>query len=79
MDNGMGIIETEIQKLFTLFGRLDESKVDNLVNNEGIGLGLYICKQIIDRAGGKINCFSAGLGLGSTFMFSIHMVEARSI
>ena len=36
-------------------------------------MGLFICKQIVDNTGGSINCFSAGEGLGSTFMFSMHM------
>lgn len=40
---------------------------------EGIGMGLSICKKIIERANGKIDCFSRGLNQGSTFMFSIKM------
>ena len=44
-----------MNKLFSLFGKLDEHDADSPVNNEGIGMGLYICKQIVDNTGGKIS------------------------
>lgn len=43
------------------------------MNNEGIGLGLTIVKQIIEKAGGNIQVLSPGLGYGSTFVFSMKM------
>lgn len=46
-DNGLGINEENIPKMFTLFKRF-HSHVD------GTGMGLYIVKRIIDNAGGKI-------------------------
>ena len=36
-------------------------------------MGLSICKKIIDRVGGKIDCFSRGPKKGSTFFFSMKM------
>ena len=52
VDDGRGIKETEIENLFRLFGKLDEHDADRPVNSEGIGMGLYICKQIVDNTGG---------------------------
>ena len=62
--------------MFELFGKLDERENKEQVNVEGLGMGLFICKKIIDNTGGAIDCFSAGEGLGTTFMFSMHMREA---
>ena len=40
---------------------------------EGIGIGLNICKRIVESSGGTIEVFSAGKGKGSTFAFSMKM------
>jgi signal transduction histidine kinase len=46
-DNGMGISEKHLQKLFTMFKRFH-------THVEGAGIGLYMIKRIIENAGGKI-------------------------
>ncbi len=46
-DNGSGISETNISKIFTLFKRFH-------AHIEGTGMGLYIVKRMIDNAGGSI-------------------------
>ena len=80
VDNGRGINATQMHKLFNLFGKV-ETQLDNrqptaeFVNSEGIGMGLYICKQIVENMGGSIDCYSAGEGCGSTFMFTMRMTE----
>ena len=43
------------------------------MNNEGIGLGLTICKSIVDKSGGSIQVESDGPGKGSCFIFSMKM------
>ena len=43
------------------------------MNAGGIGLGLTICKQIVEQSGGKIEAKSRGLNQGSLFMFSMMM------
>jgi signal transduction histidine kinase len=43
IDNGIGIEEQNLNKLFKLFGYLEESKE---INAKGIGLGLHICKMV---------------------------------
>ena len=55
IDKGRGIPESEMSKLFKLFGRLERSASQNI---EGVGMGLAICKRIVDHYGGTINCAS---------------------
>lgn len=43
------------------------------MNSEGIGLGLTIVKQIVEKSGGKIIVNSEGIGRGSTFSFNMKM------
>ena len=43
------------------------------MNHEGIGLGLTIVKQIVEKCGGTIEVFSEGQGKGSIFTFSMKM------
>lgn len=51
-DNGKGIEENKIDRIFEQFYRCDESRTNSSKN--GNGLGLYICKRIIGRHNGKI-------------------------
>ena len=66
-DTGIGISDADQRKLFRLFGKLSSS---SKINTSGIGLGLHICKKIIETFGGKITLEST-LGVGSRFTFSI--------
>jgi len=50
-DNGEGISDEGLKKLFLNFQALEEHKKNNPT---GTGLGLSICKQIIEKLGGKI-------------------------
>ena len=70
VDKGIGIREADAKKLFNIFGVLPGSQDQNL---EGCGIGLIICKKIVEHYNGTISCFSAGLDQGSTFIFSIKM------
>ena len=64
-DTGIGISREDLSRLFTKFFR---SKAALKGQTSGIGLGLYLAKNIIDRHGGKIWAQSA-LGRGSIFTF----------
>ena len=73
LDSGRGIKPEDMKKLFQVFGKLKEQPDEPTVNAEGIGLGLTICKKIVENSGGKIDVYSAGEGQGSVFMFSMNM------
>jgi len=54
-DQGIGIIESDIKKLFRVFGFLENTQS---INTSGIGLGLHLCLQIIESFDGQIICKS---------------------
>jgi signal transduction histidine kinase len=77
MDTGIGLTRQQIDHIFDEFYKTDESrhKLDST------GLGLAICKTIIEKHGGKIWADSHGLGNGATIHFvvpSTDVVYTRS-
>lgn len=66
-DTGIGISPEDLQRLFTKFFRSRQALKDQ---TSGIGLGLYLAKNIIERHGGRIWARSA-LKRGSLFTFSL--------
>jgi len=64
-DNGIGIAPGNLESVFTAFNRIDQ---ENSIN--GSGLGLSICKNLVEILGGKIWVKSI-LGVGSNFLFTI--------
>lgn len=62
-DTGVGISKSEMPKLFTKFHRGTSTLS---YDYEGIGIGLYLSKLIIEEHGGKVEAESE-LGKGSTF------------
>jgi PAS domain S-box-containing protein len=66
-DFGMGIAKENIHKVFDQFYRVNENM---LFTFPGMGLGLYICSELIKRHGGKVWVESVE-GKGATFYFSI--------
>eukprot|EP00347_Sterkiella_histriomuscorum_P024327 403331514 len=67
-DQGIGIKQEDKQKLFTLFGKLEATAS---INTSGIGLGLSICKKIVESFGGQIFIEDNKDEPGSSFTFTI--------
>ncbi len=66
-DNGIGIYEEDIKKIFTAFAQAEYSEH---ANNGGTGLGLSICHQLAEKMNGSVSVTSE-LGVGSTFIMKI--------
>jgi light-regulated signal transduction histidine kinase (bacteriophytochrome) len=64
-DNGLGIEPEYFERIFGMFQRLHTRE-----QFSGTGIGLAICKKIVDRHGGSISVASSP-GEGSVFSFSL--------
>jgi PAS domain S-box-containing protein len=71
-DTGAGIRAEDVARLFQPFSQFHQQ--DDRPRT-GTGLGLYICKGIIEQHHGRIEAESPGLGAGTTFRFSLPSVS----
>jgi two-component system, sensor histidine kinase and response regulator len=66
-DSGIGMDEATISKLFKIDSNLTTRGTEN---EKGTGLGLFLCKEFVEKHGGRIWCESRK-GAGSIFRFTL--------
>jgi signal transduction histidine kinase len=71
-DNGIGFDEKYLDRIFTIFQRLHERG-----EYEGNGVGLAVCRKIVDRHGGTLTARSAPQH-GSTFLITLPSTQGAA-
>jgi PAS domain S-box-containing protein len=74
-DSGAGIAPEFVPRLFERFSQADSSSTRKF---GGLGLGLSICKSLVEMHGGEISAESAGEGKGATFSVTLPLAQAGS-
>jgi PAS domain S-box-containing protein len=73
VDNGIGFDEKYLDRIFTVFQRLHKKG-----EYGGTGVGLSICRKIVDRHSGNITARSSP-GQGATFMVTLPVVQPKEV
>ena len=74
VDTGLGIKKRDQGRLFEMFGSIKDEK--KKINVQGVGLGLVICKLIVNKFDGEID-FLSKYKRGSTFFFTFEIEDAE--
>jgi PAS domain S-box-containing protein len=73
-DKGFGIPKERVAHLFKMFSQVPEHR--SLVGGGGLGVGLALCRQLVELHGGSIEARSEGLGRGSEFVVRLPLAGA---
>ena len=71
-DEGIGIAGDMLEHVFEIFAQADRS-LDR--KQGGLGIGLTIVKSLVEKHGGRVEAFSAGLGRGSEFTVRLPLLS----
>ncbi|HTM01638.1 MAG TPA: ATP-binding protein [Candidatus Omnitrophota bacterium] len=74
-DTGSGISPEDQVRIFE---QMYQASRDSRESRKGLGLGLYICRELVTRMGGRIRVVSA-VGKGSRFTFTLPLLSAASV
>lgn len=74
-DEGLGFTEEEKQRIFKEFGKIERYGRGYNVNTGGTGLGLYICRKIVELHDGEIWVESEGRNRGSDFYVKLPLAK----
>ena len=74
-DRGFGIPPERLIEIFEMFSQVPEHR--SLVGGGGLGIGLALCRQLVQLHGGSITAKSDGLGHGSEFTLRLPLVAAE--
>jgi signal transduction histidine kinase len=74
-DTGCGISSKESERIFEY---MYQGESQNGANHQGLGLGLHICKDLVQRHGGRI-WVESELGHGSTFFFTLPIFSVEQL
>jgi len=74
-DNGIGFAREVKSRLFTLF-----TQIEPVMNRSagGLGIGLALVREFVERHGGHVEASSPGPGQGSEFVVRLPCVAARA-
>jgi signal transduction histidine kinase len=74
-DTGSGISPEDQVRIFE---QLFQAPTESRESRKGLGLGLYICRELVSRMGGRIRVDSA-VGRGSRFTFTLPLLSSASV
>lgn len=74
-DEGIGMTREQLEHVFDDFYKADSSRHDF----SSSGLGMSICKRIVEKHGGQIRAESLGLGKGTTMFFNLPVMAKNKI
>jgi PAS domain S-box-containing protein len=71
IDNGVGIPDTMLPRIFDMFVQLEQSG-----QREGLGIGLTLVRHLVELHGGFVQASSPGIGQGSTFRVFLPLADS---
>jgi NtrC-family two-component system sensor histidine kinase KinB len=74
-DNGPGIPPELRERVFEKFYRVEDHSPDGPKGVRGTGIGLYLCREIIEAHGGTISCETGEGGHGTRIAFNLQVAE----